>query len=104
MHPCGARALQRGARAAVQDVVAVNTRRVARGAHGIPRDFPGPLQRDGRRQLGVGAQHPGARRALQRGVEVDDLADRVHAASVRPAQIATTGWPATKEIAACTAS
>ena len=91
MNPRGARAMQRRSRAAIQNAVAVDA---ANGR--VPRmkadaHLARPLQGNRRRQLGIGAQHPGARRAHGIGVEMDDLTGRVHAASVRPAQIATTG-------------
>ena len=43
------------------------------------RDLAGPLQRDGGRQFGIRAQHPGTRRAHGSGVEVDDLTGGVNA-------------------------
>ena len=47
-------------------------------------DFHCPLQGDGRRQTGVGTEHPGARRTRGAGVEVDHLCDRMHAAVGAP--------------------
>ena len=77
--PGAAQALERGACARVQDVVAIDP-----ADRGVPRmeprsDLGGPFERDGRWQPGVGAEHPRARGAPCRRVEVDDLADRVNA-------------------------
>ena len=80
MDPRRPRALQRRARAAVQDAVTVDA---ANGP--VPRmkadaHLARPLQGNRRREPGVRAQHPGAWGAHGVGIEMNDLAGRVHAA------------------------
>src|ERR1700722_17645015 len=80
MNPCRAFALQRRTSAAVQYAVAVDPAGGLVPCVKAMRHFAGPLQSDRRRELGIGAQHPGTRGANGVGIEVNDLTDRVHTA------------------------
>src|SRR5450631_437146 len=79
VYPGAARALERRARAAIRNVVPIDPAQRAVPRMKPRRDRARPLHGDRGRQLGICPQHPGARGAHRRGVEVDDLTDGVNA-------------------------
>jgi len=82
--PRGPRALQGRAGTAVQYAIAVHPANGLVACVKSQGHFTRPLQRDGGRESGVGAQHPGAGSARRIRVEVDDLTGRMHAAVGAP--------------------
>jgi len=100
--PGAAQPLKGGARARIQDVVAVDAPHGTVPGMEVRRDLAGPLKRNGRRQAGVGPQYPGARSAHGSVSKWITCPTAWTPASVRPAQVALTGAPATKASARST--